>query len=77
MFILATIVFWLLIFRVGATLMNLDRYHPLMKFLFGFTEVIVRPFRFGIFRRPAKVDPAVIPPLIILALIIMLILIFK
>jgi uncharacterized protein YggT (Ycf19 family) len=71
-FVTAIILFWSLLFRIGAVLIKLDPYHPVTQFLFWFTDYLVRPFRVSIFRRPARVDPAVIPPLIILLIIIIL-----
>jgi uncharacterized protein YggT (Ycf19 family) len=64
--IVATL-FWMLLFRIFAALLKIDRYHPLTQFLFRFTDVYVKPFRFGPFRRPSKIDLAVIPPLALLS----------
>lgn len=71
-FILAAILFWLLVFRIIAAYVRLDPYHPVTQFLYRFTDYYVRPFRFGPFRKPARIDPAVIPPLLILLIIIIL-----
>lgn len=69
-FILAIMLEWLLVLRIVAALLKLDPYHPLIQFLFRVTNTYIAPFRFGIFRRPSKVDLAVIPPMLILAIII-------
>lgn len=69
-FLLAAALFWMLAFRIVATIVKLDPYHPVTQFLFRFTNFYVRPFRIGPLKRPAKVDLAVIPPLVILLIAI-------
>jgi uncharacterized protein YggT (Ycf19 family) len=71
-FILAVILFWMLVFRIIAAYVRLDPYHPVTQFIYRFTDYYVRPFRFGPFRKPARIDLAVIPPLLILLIIIIL-----
>jgi uncharacterized protein YggT (Ycf19 family) len=70
LFVSSISLFWILVIRIWATLVKLNPYHPMTQTLFAFTEVIVKPFRYGFFSKPSKVDLAVIPPMIILAVII-------
>jgi YggT family protein len=68
-YIVAVVLFWLLVFRVIAAALKLNPYNPSVQFLFRITEPLVKPFSRAR-RRPARVDPAVFPPLVILLLII-------
>ena len=71
-YVVAVVLFWLLIFRTGAAALRLNPYNPSVQFLYRITEPLVKPFRRA--RRTAsRIDPAVLPPLIILFLIILFI----
>lgn len=69
-FVFSISLFWILVIRIWAAVVNLNPYHPMTQTLFAFTEVIVKPFRQGIFKKPSRIDLAVIPPLVVLAVII-------
>jgi YggT family protein len=69
-YVVAVVMFWLLVFRTIAAALKINPYNPSIQFLYRITEPLVRPFRRAR-RKPSRIDPAVFPPMAILALIIL------
>lgn len=73
LYVVAVVLFWLLVFRMAAVALRLDPYRPAVQWLFRITEPLVRPFRRRVKRTSQRLEYAALPPTLLLLLIIILI----